>query len=1018
MSQNLGFRFFIIALVVGFLGFQAYQGAYSEPGLELGIDLQGGSEIEGKFDFSQVEEKLRADLLNEAIGIIQQRIDAYGLKDIAIQPVGSDRFTVQIAATEKENVDSIKDLITVLGKLEFRITVEPDAPNYDTYWKRFEESLKNNVPLETARVVKAEDRAQDDIDNNRYPLGLRWYPLSDKGREQYGLNRRPPNGEPWVLCEVDDYNVTGESLQNATYRLNTEGFGGDYNVVFDIKKLHHKNMSALTSRVGTFMAIALNNEVDSAPELQSVLTDSGRITGSFAEEEARGLAAVLKAGALQQKPDIIAERTVASDLAGSARNRGVYSIAIGFIAVLVLMIWLYVWSGFLANIALMLNMVLVVGVLYWFGAVLTLPGLAGLVLTVGMAVDANILIFERIKEEKSKGRTLAQAIATGYDRATVTIIDANLTTLITAYMLFQIGSGPVRGFGITLAIGIIASMFTAIYVTRSIFALLMKRGAITEARMRGTFSPPTIPWMSKMRPAVTASAIAIIAGFVIFDVVPDKSKYDLDFTQGAKLIMSFNKTVQLDDVRDKLDGLGKSNPKFRNINARVSTGGIGAQVVATEGQGFELRTQEIGHKEDVEALVAALRESFKDSLVPGPFESTLATAGSNKSTGTIYFLKKIEKAWVEQALEASGRFPGATVAVAKAVPGVESAFLVSLNEPAEGERKSAIALNLRHALRRFDAVDRRNQLLADSTDDTVAAADKEKAAAAAAALESFPDPLPPGFFDEADPFPLADRIDPSTAREHRDAAIQAIALSILGIIAYVAFRFRSWAFGFAAVVALIHDVLVVLGIVTLCNWLGLVDARLNLVTVAAYLTLIGYSINDSIVVFDRIRENRGSSRARMHENIDRSLNQTLSRTLRTTGTTWVVVAILFAMNYNAGSTLEGFAFILVLGVLVGTYSSIFVASPTLLYLPWLWDKCGQSAKTLALKVLPWSVGAAVVLLGVDAASGRFGVDDPSRLIFNDVMLGIPLGLLAMFLLNFVRFARQEKAAEAARVQTA
>ena len=888
-----------------------------------------------------------------------------------------------------------------------RITVEPSTPNYDTYWTRFKKALdEGSPPLSVARNVTPADRAQDDVDSGRYPDGLRWYKLSEAGRAQFPLDRRPDGKEPWVLCELDQFDITGNSLSNANHNRNIDGMGGDWLVVFNVDKKHRSNMLGLTEETGSYMAIILNEEVDSAPVLNSSLSDTGQISGGFTEKKARALAAVLKAGALKQKPELIAERTVASNLAGSSRDKGIFSIGVGFVAVLLLMTFLYLMPGLLANLALLLNLVLVVGVLYWFGAVLTLPGLAGLVLTVGMAVDANILVFERIKEEKAKGRTLAQAITTGYDRALVTIVDSNLTTLITAYMLFQIGSGPVRGFGITLAIGIVASMFTALYVTRTVFVFLLSKGVIREAKMRGKFNPPAIGWMSMKKRAVTGSAIAMVLGFVLYDLVPEKKKYGIEFTQGAKLIMRFHKTLKLDEVRGRLDTMAQANPKYKDISVRVSAAGIGTEVQSGEGEGFELRTQEIGQRAEIERFLEDLRKSFADVLVPGPYEATVKDTGSNRSTGTIYFQREgIPAAGVDRAMRQSGKFDGATVTALPPLEGAKSVFEITVSDSLQN--RGATAINLRNALTNFNIVDAKAALLALSTDDSKTPTEQAEAKTELATLETMPEKFEDGYWAETDPFPLADRIDPSTAREHRDAAIRAIALSILGIIMYVAFRFRSWAFGFAAVMALVHDVLVVMGIVAVVNWFGLVDARLNLVTVAAFLTLIGYSINDSIVVFDRIRENRGTGRARLSENIDKSLNQTLSRTIRTTSTTWVVVVILFVMNIGTNSSLEGFAFILSLGVLIGTYSSIFVAAPTLLFLPWFWERCGSTSKTYAKACLPWVLGAAAILLAVDGMKGNFA-GDFSRPVFGDLMLAFPVGVLAMFLLNFVRFVRLDK----------
>ena len=867
MIKNLGWRFTIIAIVVGFLGMQAWKGLNG--GLELGIDLEGGSEIIFKFDFEDVQQGGRSALLNQSIQIVQERIDGYGLKEILIQPIGDDRFSVQIPAKNKQDVDSIKDLITVLGKLEFRITAEPSAPNYETYWNRFRKAIEQDVDLETARVIPPEDLVEGDA--SRYPLGLKWYALSDRARTRYSPQRVPRNEDgspaPWVLCRLDDHDITGDSLENVVHRRDTgRAMASGWVVTFGIKNDSQRDMAQLTTlgNEDKFMAIVLNDRVDSAPILQSRLSDSAQISGSFSEEEARSLAAVLQAGALEQKPELQAERTVAADLAGSERNRGILSVAIGFVLVLVIMAWLYYGSGLLANVALLLNLILLIGVLTWFDAVLTLPGIAGVVLTVGMAVDANILVFERIKEEKAKGRTVGQSIAAGYDRALVTIIDSNLTTLITAYFLFQIGSGPVRGFGIVLAVGIVASMFTALYVTRTLFAWLMQRGAMTEAKMRGAFAPPHIGWMRMARTAVTISTLAMVGGLAIYLVVPEKTKYDLDFTKGSKLIVRFHDARPVTEVRQRLADMAKADPLYQEITARVSAEGIGANV-GSEGKGFELRSQKIATRDQIDKFKAVLRQEFGDDLLPGPFERTVQDEEGGRVGGTIYFLQAdvapvlIRQAFAVYAQE-TGRLADARVEkLDKAVPGAGSVFALSFREL--GITPAELSLAARQAMERFAASFDRDLLVsrldARADDAELTPAERQEARTDAEELRAVPPVLPERIFAEADPFPLADRIDPSTAQEHRNAAVNAIALSILGIIVYVAFRFRSWAFGFAAVIALIHDVTVVLGITALVSWIGIFDARLNLVTVAAFLTLIGYSINDTIVVFDRIRENRG-----------------------------------------------------------------------------------------------------------------------------------------------------------------
>jgi len=1021
MGKTLGTRFAIIALVVAFLGYKAYQGIF-ENTLEQGTDLKGGSELVFRFDFEGVSDGQKQELLAEAIDVVQQRVDNYGLKDIEITPLGNDRFSLQVSARDKEVVESIKELVSVLGNLEFRITVEPDGSfNYDKYWRQFKAALEKEE--RDAEFIAPEDLDPDD--RSRAPLGLKWYRLSDRGQASYQKKRLPEGSEPWVLCVIDKWNVGSEALDSISYYRDTRGgFGSAFAVGFSVNRQWQSSMGALTDTSDDkdkYMAIILNGRVDSAPHLNNTLRSNGEITGGFTEEAAKKLAAVLQAGKLQQKPVLVSERTIAAELAGGARDRGVLSTMIAFGIVLVLMAYYYFGPGLLANLALLLNLVLLVGVLSWFEAVLTLPGIAGVVLTVGMAVDANILVFERIKEEKSKGRTVSQAVETGYDRALVTIIDANLTTLITAYFLFQIGSGPVRGFGITLAIGILVSMFTALYVTRTIFSWLMQKGAMTEAKMNGEFKAPRIDWMSGKARAVTISAVLMIGGTLAWEMVPEQTKYDLDFSEGSRLIVKFHEPATKAEVEEKIAELAAAEPAYGGVTVRVSAEGIGAAVAAGEGRVFEIRSQKISSEERIEAFKRDLRKAFSGKLLPGPFRATLEASPDRRLEGRIAFVRDdVEGVWVEEALDAYRRVEGVPrdprVEEAESEPGAGATFAVSIE--AVEDDKGNVDLAVDRALASFDKPryeEALGYLEAEAANESNTEEQKKEFAARAAALMAAPLPEDVGnLFEQTDPMPSADRVDPFSARQHRDAAVNAIALSIIGIILYVAFRFRSWAFGFAAVVALVHDVLVVLGLVALFNLTGLVDARLNLVTVAAFLTLIGYSINDTIVVFDRIRENRGTGRARLQEILNKSINQTFRRTIRTTTTTWIVVTILFAFNLGSTSPLEGFAFILMIGVLVGTYSSIFIASPTLLFLPVLWEKCGKTVKGIFMRMLPYAAVSFVGLLAVEWRDGHLA-GDWSRVGFTDAIIALPMGMLLYFIVEFVRFVRQpeEAVAEAA-----
>ena len=622
-----------------------------------------------------------------------------------------------------------------------------------------------------------------------------------------------------------------------------------------------------------------------------------------------------------------------------------------------------------------------------------------------------------MREEKARGRTVAQAIGLGYERALVTIVDSNLTTLITAYFLFQLGSGPVKGFGITLAIGIVASMFTALYVTHAFFDLLLRKKMIPELKMRPVPPPPTISWTGRaMRLAVIGSTIAMAVCVVLWELAPDPVRYDLDFTQGSKLVMRFAEPQAMGDVRKKLAEAAREDPVYAEISLRATAEGVGQKITADASPAFELRSQAIATKQQIEELKAMLRQAFEGRLLPGPLASTLGPTATGGLEGRIFFASDriraelLDAAFRQFADREKKGLLGAKVEPLPGIAGAGSSFRLTF--PGD-QNEEAVVFNVGTALEGFQLAEAQKLYADVSTSDKSTPQEQEDAKRIKAVLDSYqPAELTPALFEERDPFPLADLVNPSTAEEHRNAAVQAIALSLFGIIIYVAFRFRSWSFGVASVIALIHDVVVTLGIATAATWLGLVDARLNLVTVAAYLTLIGYSINDTIVIFDRIRENKGaSSRARLAEIIDTSVNQTMARTIRTSLTVWVVVLILLVFNYGANSALEGFAFVLTFGVLAGTYSTVFIASPTILYLPWLWERRGKSVRSLLRGAAPYMVAVAGLLIGSAFLHNREGFErDWTVPVFDNLLLAVPVGALAFFLLNFVRFVRSERAA--------
>ncbi|MFQ5845439.1 MAG: protein translocase subunit SecD, partial [Planctomycetota bacterium] len=664
----------VIALVVTFFAWWAYRGT-ARGELELGIDLRGGSELRYKLDLRKEAPTAegRGEIRDVSLGIIQDRIDGYGLKDIVLQPIGDDGFTVQVSARTRESVDAIKDLIEQLGNLEFRITVEPPrtgvagGEGYAYSLPEFQRAGGEN--LAAARVVTPDRRRPEDKAAHRYANGLKWYPLSQQAKK----NMAHRSTDSWVLCRLDRENVSGEDLTDVVHRRpQTSRIGGGWVVTFNVKSFARPRMASLTATKGEHMAIILNDHVDSAPVLQSTLSANGEISGGFSREESRKLAAVLQAGALRTEPELVEETSIAPELAGSARNRGVNSTVLGFLFVLALMFFYYRVPGLVANVALLLNLLFLVGVLAWFEAVLTLPGMAGVILTIGMAVDANILVFERIKEEKGKGRTPAQALETGYNRALVTIIDSNLTTLITAYFLFQIGSGPVRGFGVTLAVGIIASMFTALFVTRTLLTLFVRRGWMREIRMRGEFRVRGIGWMSMRRTAGLGSVVALVAALVVFfGLVPRNKNWGLEFTKGSKLVVRLHEPMELAEFGRRLATLAQRDPLFGDLEVRVTAEAIGAAVREDRALRFELRSQRVALEQDIRSLVRALREEFADKLVPGPFRQTLrptrAGSAGYLTRGEIHFAapgatpELVEEAFRQHSAPSGAALAGARV---------------------------------------------------------------------------------------------------------------------------------------------------------------------------------------------------------------------------------------------------------------------------------------------------------------------------------------------------------------------
>jgi len=726
MYGNLRLKSILIIALVAFAVWRAYppfdqfgdDGALIREGkLNLGLDLQGGMYLVLEVDASGLEEASGKDARLRAIEILRNRLDPQGIKEYPIYPQGEDRIVIQLPGeTDRERV--IKRIKRV-AHLEFKIV-------------------------------------SDDINKTKSAL---------EGSVPPGYEMKTLEGKP-ILLEKRAV-LTGEALTDARVDFSQRTFGEPY-VSLSFNSKGARMFSQITGKnVNKRLAILLDGVVQSAPVIRERIP-SGRaqITGKFSIDEANDLAIVLRAGALPAPVNVIEERTVGPTLGKDSIEKGIKAIIIGSIAVLSFMALYYLIAGIIANFALCMNLALILGALSYFKATLTLPGIAGLVLTIGMAVDANVLIFERIKEEIRTGKTLHSAITGGYNKAFLTILDANVTTLITALILFQFGTGPVRGFATTLSIGILASMFTAIIGTRTVFDILTKNKIISRLRMLNIIKQPKVDFMSKRRAAYAVSLIIIIIGVVVF-MGKREGNFGIDFTGGTVQQFRFTKPVSLKEIRSSLRAM--DSPE-----ATIQTFGGNREVI--------IRTFE-----DTSDMMT---ERFREDFAENTFEVT-----------------RVEK------------------------------------------------------------------------------------------------------------------VGPSIGKDLREKAFLALIYAMAGICLYISVRFQ-FKFAIAAIIALFHDVLISVAA------LALTGREITLPVIAALLTVVGYSINDTIVIFDRIREDLKIMRkSGLRDILNLSVNQTLSRTLLTSATTLLVVLSLYLFG---GEVIKDFSFVLLVGVMVGTYSSVFIASPILL----------------------------------------------------------------------------------------
>ncbi len=986
-QKNLIGRVVLIAMVVG-CGVWAYLGK----GLRLGQDLKGGTTLRFSLDIERArrEGKLApgdsdTEVVEQTLRVIGERIDRFGVAELNLIAVGEDKF--ELSLPSERDPDSMVKLVTALGNLAFRIEVLPDA-EYRHDDKSGDRTRRNvwagageKYPA-TPEGFREYKKAEAEAWKKARDQAVAYVPMDPRYRLAKKKDTAGTVPEDFVLLEEPQearYRFGGELLSNIKPDHDDTGLP---NVIYEVKAAYQHVFAVWTGEnIQMPMAIVLNDEYDSAPYIQSELSTNVQITlgGSLLvdgrrtlEERAKQLATVLQTGSLKVQPRLESKSSVGPTLAGMAVDRGLLATLVAFVLVLLFMIAFYLGSGMIANVALLMNLVLLVGAMAFLDATLTLPGIAGIVLTLGMAVDANILIFERIREEQAAGRTLVRAVAEGYDRAFTTIVDSNVTTFFTAVFLYAFGTGSIKGFAVSLTLGLLASMFTAIYVTRTWFEWRIRKGRTAPIRMTGRGVPPKIRWLSLRGRLIPVSLLLVGASIGLFAVSDAQTVYDIDFTGGMKLQARFHAPTTVDAVKEAL----ASKPAHVRITKEAATGETGAMLegaggpypdaeVVTGGTGGDwvecARSRagaaaragdvSLSESERLEALQAFVEATFQDRLVPPWVREGPVTYAS---TGDADPMKAFDgRLRIRLALED----PKGAVTPERLEAAIREVMPYSYDAPG-GRRTRESSSLVRREVKAVPVAG-----AAGARDRTFDVWIKSDHATALTPVENVPDRLKQDLFEFLSapvfrdalvargapedaakavsltaPFPLKDLIGAGVARRLRDDALVALLLSLVAIVGYVAFRFRSYSMGFSAILCLVHDVAVALGAVCLADHLGLVDAKINLGLVAAFLTIVGFSVNDTVVTFDRIRELRGRSPRISAKMIDDAVNQTLSRTWRTSATALMTVVVLFVLNVGQRSMLEGLSYTLMIGMVAGVYSTVAIAAPLLLFLPWFWER--------------------------------------------------------------------------------
>lgn len=998
LSRLLNIRTYLIKLAIVFyaLAFLVVGPLLVEQRTpRFGIDLKGGTILVYEMDQDKIPADMSGrELMEKMTAAVIRRVNPAGTDDVIVRAAGSNSLEVIVPGTTAQEINNYKNRITNIGNLEFRILANRKNPTLRRWIELtesksdqparypFPSSVLQPVRLETETgepqteeravaswfKVNTDEAARKnltetidgvfnsqnlstpvDSDSRTALSDLELSPafwteleqaISEPPRDFFSIpddhktqieqgtvaglyhyvkgartlyldrdvawNIDPEQGlmvlvvEPLRDSEVRNQvrylPVTGEFLNRASQSVDSDGTPA---VSFNLDSQGATRFLQLTRAFQpdadgskSRLAILLNNEIQSAPSLNEPISNNGQISGNFTIKEAEDLIAVLNAGALPAalNPTPAHEFGIGPTFGKDTVDKGSKAIIFGMAAVLLFMLSYYWLGGFVADFALVLNLSMTLGLMILIDASLTLPGLAGLVLSVGMSVDANVLIFERLREEQARGSSFRVAIQNGFDRARRAIVDANVTTLLTALILYSIGTDQVKGFAVTLIIGILMSMYTALFVTRIVFEVAEQKHWVTKFSAFNLIGTPSLDFVGKNRFCAVLSIILIVSGCGLFFSGGVEKNLDIDFTGGTAVGIRFNEdslstSATLRDQLSEIPDLAIEELQFAN---------------RPTGERFIIRTSD----QDATKVKGIINKSLGDQLVRVHLQEIEPLPQDNVTSDNPVELQR--QTWRLRFDEEVS------------VTAIDEMFTVILAQSA-----------LPNANPQWQT--------SDSTDTDSGLSKQLTLSVSADVTATNIEPLLEQLKTQLEEEPIFEQtlnFGSRVASEMQTRALFAIVLSLMGIIGYLTFRFQKLIFGLAAVIALIHDVLISLGMIAVSShfeWMGLSieQFKINLPMIAAFLTLIGYSLNDTIVTFDRLREIRGKSPDINSEMVNLTINQTLSRTVLTSLTTLMVVVIMFLAG---GEGVRGFAYCLLVGVVTGTYSSIYIASPALLWM--------------------------------------------------------------------------------------